>query len=325
MDEMQVLRLAREAITQGDKAAGRRLLGQAIGINPRSETAWLWLSAIEDDPSHERECLERVLKINPNNLVARQHLEKLTAAQVQVPPVTPPTSDQAPITSIPVTPIPGSTTVAKPQGKYTKSTKIGLAIVAGAFLLMCMCVGVRLLKEQMGNQKAQTAVTSAAEAYGKPDAPKADGIYVVGDGIAPGKWRSTGTESDCYWARRDRNQNTLDNHFGFAGGTVTIRPTDYEVELRGCGDWIYVEQEVKQLLSTAKDPKEDGFYTVGVEIVSGMWKSTGTGDQCYWARLDGNQETLDNHFGLAGGTVTIRPADYEVAFQHCGRWEYVGP
>jgi hypothetical protein len=74
-------------------------------------------------------------------------------------------------------------------------------------------------------------------------------------------------------------------------------------------------------------PKGDGFYTVGVEIVPGKWNSTGTGtgDSCYWARLDGDQEILDNHFGNAGGTVTIRPTDYEVTIEGCGTWEYLGP
>jgi len=123
----------------------------------------------------------------------------------------------------------------------------------------------------------------------------------------------------------DENQEIIDNHFGLAGGTVNILKTDYEIEFNRCGTWIYVENEILVLLPSAKDPKEDGFYTVGLEIAPGKWKSTGAGDSCYWARLDGNQKTLGNHFGNAGGTVTIRTTDYEVSFNDCGAWEYVGP
>jgi hypothetical protein len=72
-------------------------------------------------------------------------------------------------------------------------------------------------------------------------------------------------------------------------------------------------------------PKRDGFYTVGTEILPGKWHSTGTGSDCYWARLDANQNILDNHFGSAGGTVNIRATDYEVEFSDCGSWEYQGP
>jgi hypothetical protein len=169
------------------------------------------------------------------------------------------------------------------------------------------------------------AETATVEAYGTLAAPKRDGFHTVGTEILSGKWHSTGTGVGCYWARYDANQELLGNHFGQAGGTINILPTDYEVEFNDCGTWEYVEGAERVLLSTATDPKDDGFYTVGVEIAVGRWKSTGTGDGCYWARLDENQDILDNHFGAAGGTVTIQANDYEVVFNGCGTWEYQSP
>jgi len=84
-----------------------------------------------------------------------------------------------------------------------------------------------------------------------------------------------------------------------------------------------MQVEALQELLTAS--RGDGFYTVGDEIAPGRWRSTGTGDECYWERLDSDQDILDNHFGIAGGTVTIRASDYEVRFDGCGIWEYLGP
>jgi hypothetical protein len=156
-----------------------------------------------------------------------------------------------------------------------------------------------------------------------PESPKSDGFYTVGDEIAAGKWHSTGAGIDCYWARLDDQQEILDNHFGIAGGTVTILETDYEVEFTGCGTWEYVENAEPILQPDATKPKKDGFYTVGVEIAPGKWRSDGAGDDCYWARLDDHQEILDNHFGRAGGTVTVQETDYEVGFEDCGTWEYL--
>jgi hypothetical protein len=167
--------------------------------------------------------------------------------------------------------------------------------------------------------------TATLQAFGELGMPKGDGFYQVALSILPGKWRSNGSGDGCYWARLDANQELLNNHFGSAGGTVTILPTDYEVEFNGCGMWEYVENETPVLLSDAADPKENGFFTVGVEIAPGQWRSTGTGDGCYWARLDGNQNILDNHFGNAGGTVTVFPSDYEIQYEGCGVWVYVGP
>ncbi len=167
--------------------------------------------------------------------------------------------------------------------------------------------------------------TATIEAFGVLAAPKGSGFYTVGEEILAGKWRSTGSGDGCYWARLDANQNTIGNHFGSAGGTVNIRPTDYEVEFSDCGTWEYVENEVHVLHADASDPKGNGFYTVGIEIIPGRWESTGTGDSCYWARLDSSQNTLDNHFGNAGGSMTVRPTDYEVEFSDCGTWQYAGP
>ena len=172
---------------------------------------------------------------------------------------------------------------------------------------------------------ADLAATQTVEAYGALAEPKGSGFFTVGTEILPGKWRSTGSGDGCYWARLDAQQELLDNHFGFAGGTVNIQPSDYEVQFEDCGTWIYVENEQKVLAADAQEPKGDGFYTVGVEIAPGRWQSAGSGDSCYWARLTGSQDLIDNHFGLAGGTVKIGANDYEVVFNDCGTWEYLGP
>jgi hypothetical protein len=71
-------------------------------------------------------------------------------------------------------------------------------------------------------------------------------------------------------------------------------------------------------------PEGDGFYSVGIEIAHGLWQSQGTGGDCYWKRMDSDQDILDNHYGHAGGTVRIRPTDFEVEFDDCGTWEYLG-
>ena len=166
--------------------------------------------------------------------------------------------------------------------------------------------------------------TATVQAYGALAAPKGNGFYQVGVTILPGKWRSNGSGNGCYWARLDAAQGLINNHFGFAGGTVHIAPTDYEVEFDDCGQWEYVENEPVVLRPDAASPKDSGFYTVGIEIVPGQWRSTGTGDGCYWARLNGEQDIIDNHFGNAGGTVTVSASDYEVQFDDCGIWEFFG-
>ncbi|MGQ9547665.1 MAG: zinc-ribbon domain-containing protein [Roseiflexus sp.] len=79
-----VHRMVTDAITtirSGDKARGQMLLAQALRIDPRNETAWLWMASLAETPERQRECLERALAINPNNETARRALQKLSDPQ----------------------------------------------------------------------------------------------------------------------------------------------------------------------------------------------------------------------------------------------------
>ena len=86
-------------------------------------------------------------------------------------------------------------------------------------------------------------------------------------------------------------------------------------------------QAAKEQARLTKD-KGSGFYTVGEEIAAGTWRSTGSGEYCYWERLSGFSGEFDqiiaNYFGVAGVTVTISPSDAAFKTQDCGIWEYVG-
>src|SRR4030065_330838 len=78
------LTFARELVQQGiaasksgDKRRARELLTQAVQVDPQNEQAWLWLSDTMTDVVFRRICLEKVLAINPANVVARTGLETL--------------------------------------------------------------------------------------------------------------------------------------------------------------------------------------------------------------------------------------------------------
>lgn len=71
--------------------------------------------------------------------------------------------------------------------------------------------------------------------------------------------------------------------------------------------------------------RSDGFYLVGSEISPGLWRSTGTGDSCYWETTTKTGDINNNHFGMAGGTMYIRPADFEVRLEDCGTWVFLSP
>lgn len=72
-------------------------------------------------------------------------------------------------------------------------------------------------------------------------APRGNGFYLVGVDIAPGVWRSDGTQDDCYWSVTQADGDIIDNHFGMAGGTCYISPNAFQVQFEDCGTWTFIQ------------------------------------------------------------------------------------
>jgi len=71
-------------IKSGDKKGGQNLLIDIVNSDPKNETAWLWLASVVSQDKRAF-CLEKVLSINPNNLQAKQYLQKLKASKQPQP------------------------------------------------------------------------------------------------------------------------------------------------------------------------------------------------------------------------------------------------
>lgn len=106
--------------------------------------------------------------------------------------------------------------------------------------------------------------------------------------------------------------------------TPTVTPTPSETPMPTETPDVTQTAEAEAQARLTED-KFDGFYLVGIDMAPGRWRSKGTGDDCYWSRTDELQEIIDNHFGLAGGAVTLRASDYQFESQGCGGWTYLGP
>jgi hypothetical protein len=97
-----LLNRAIDAARSGNHPVARQLLADVLRHEPRNETAWLWMAGVAGDDARRRECLERVLAINPHNQAARRGL-----GQLQPPPADPtspsaarPAIEPAPVTRL---------------------------------------------------------------------------------------------------------------------------------------------------------------------------------------------------------------------------------
>ena len=71
---------AMSAKQNGDNTLAKQLLSQAIIQEPRNEAAWMLMSEVVEDIKLRRNCLERVLAINPDNTAASTALTKLNTS-----------------------------------------------------------------------------------------------------------------------------------------------------------------------------------------------------------------------------------------------------
>ncbi len=74
---MSMLDDAIQAIRMGNREEGRRLLEQMLETDENNEQIWLWLTSVVDTDEDREVCLENVLALNPQNVVARRGLEAI--------------------------------------------------------------------------------------------------------------------------------------------------------------------------------------------------------------------------------------------------------
>jgi hypothetical protein len=82
----QYVNAALAALKQGDKNKATEQLKQAIAANQQDVDAWLVLSTLMD-PERKRQCLNRVLALEPTNKIAREEMLKLDRAAMGNAPI----------------------------------------------------------------------------------------------------------------------------------------------------------------------------------------------------------------------------------------------
>ena len=76
IDVSQLLRLGRIAAHEGDRASAHKMLQQAAMLSPTSEQVWLELLQVVETDADRYICLQNIVSINPNNIQAKQQLER---------------------------------------------------------------------------------------------------------------------------------------------------------------------------------------------------------------------------------------------------------
>lgn len=78
----QFVQSAIEAAKQGENEKATNYLKQVLEANPNDVDAWLVLAAVMDDPQRKRQCLKRVIALDPVNQVAHDELMEMDRAEM---------------------------------------------------------------------------------------------------------------------------------------------------------------------------------------------------------------------------------------------------
>jgi tetratricopeptide (TPR) repeat protein len=79
MQEDTLLQQAISAVRAGHELTARDIFLEVVEINPRNETAWMWLTGLLDDLDDCIYACQQVLEINPTNAKVNQYLGQLLA------------------------------------------------------------------------------------------------------------------------------------------------------------------------------------------------------------------------------------------------------
>ncbi len=79
-----LLSRGKQAAMSGQRELARETLAHVVYLDPANPEGWLWLSGVVDAPEQVRYCLERTLRIDPQNSRALRGMEWLDSRQAEI-------------------------------------------------------------------------------------------------------------------------------------------------------------------------------------------------------------------------------------------------
>ncbi len=158
-----------------------------------------------------------------------------------------------------------------------------------------------------------TTTPDASEEPSEPEEPAepeiqtwSPGTYIVGEEIEPGQYRVAG-----YWARLDKDMEIIDNEAIWGNdGTLIVQIEKGDAYIEFSGEAMRLED------SGVIDPVElgltEGTYLVGTDIAPGRYRISG--DSAYFARLECNNEIIDNNLSEGSVIAVVKDTDCYLNF-----------
>ncbi|WP_054537414.1 hypothetical protein [Herpetosiphon geysericola] len=134
---MHQLNQAQAALLSGDLARARSQLALVIQQEPNNVLAWLMLSEVVQQPERQRECLQRVLALEPHNQTAQKRLAAID--QPAIAPAKPAIAPSA-VQKLNQQPQPARQPNTNPPANTSLISMLGIAITLVILLIIAVMV-----------------------------------------------------------------------------------------------------------------------------------------------------------------------------------------
>jgi len=123
------------AYKAGKRDEARKIFATVVKQSPNSERAWGWMSNVCNTDQERIHCLKQVVRINPQNEKARQHLDQLLA---------PPFAAELPLSQVSSVPQSPSLSPVKPRSRNPGFTQTQLFVLFGLGIIIFLLFGAAI-------------------------------------------------------------------------------------------------------------------------------------------------------------------------------------
>ncbi|MCS6881802.1 MAG: hypothetical protein RMK84_07480 [Oscillochloridaceae bacterium] len=178
----KLLALASDLAQGGNTGSARTLFNALTREYPRDARPWLGLAAVATSPDERRMALERVLALDPENVYARNALQRLTEqngrsgataaiSPTSLPSPPHPTSEETPVTARRA----AGTAAAPPEPAEEERTRSSFplldALMSGVILILLLLLGVVIGRALLDGRQAANPPAAPTMPGNARDAP----------------------------------------------------------------------------------------------------------------------------------------------------------
>lgn len=158
-----------------------------------------------------------------------------------------------------------------------------------------------------------------------------DGIWIVGQQVQPGLYRSMGADSgkQCVYKRLGAEGQLNGEGMAYVGNGpqyLQVFPADSRITSEGCQLWVAAPDN--QSARPEGAPYPDGMWRVGVDISTGRYRSAGS-TTCEWRKLSNaghDSAAIISQGTIASGTTFELEVTADTAFfwtRGCMGWHRI--